>query len=542
MRFIKRFFCIIAVLLFSQQVSFASLSSECTKYSDCDTLAACELVLQVERAISGLGADYNNAIAQVIKEKKECAKYADEFKKNIDVLINENPEIRLAIDWDKVRNPDKKDDTKADDEVSDEKLIETIVNVLGPDTEEQKTFFVALATAYVNAFNKDESTRLNDAFVLDFLGSDTNVTEKVMNKDTNVKKTNLDLYRSAVRTLTGSVTEAELGIDINWDDVLTEISNVLDKALAKGAIIICENNRSYQAGIDVAGWVVTAVAAIATFYAGGAGGAAVAAGKAAIGAGLKAAAKGIAKVGGKAAAKSVAKAGSKQLAQAAVKLGLKQNMRGWAKYAGKGVLKTGVKNFTKIAGQNLSKKWTKIAATGASLWAIGKAASNSAGSTLYSLLSSDLDKEYLNCKDLDRNEGCYAVCGDAVADAYINKRVLYPMFRKNYCVNPTDYMLYEVKSDGHLGEVLQFDLSKQEDLLNKVKSSIQDKNEPSHNGGFTGGVQRLLNAVGVEWGTWGCDGNEDDIDMYIGRYVYDPDTLDLAKDKVIIEAAIRLDD
>lgn len=481
-----------------QHTSIAAISSECESYSDCDQLAACELVLQVENAIVGLGTDYEGAIARVASYKQACTNYADSFKSNIDVAVSEDPYVRLTINWDNVRKRQKYGEQGSFNN-EDLKLVELIVNVLGPDTEGQKKFFEALATAYINANKADETVRLNDAFVLDFLGTDDNFNK----------------YRLIVRDLTGESKEEELGIDISWDDVLTEISNVLDQMEGKRSIIICENNRSYQVGIDTVGWVITAVAAIATFYAGGAGGGAVAAGRAAIGAGLKASAKAIAKVGGKAAAKKMAKAGSKQLAKSAVKLGIITNMRGWTNYAGKGVLKTGVKNFVKIVGQNLKKKWTALAASGAALWTIGKATTPT-GSWLYSMLSSDLDKEYLNCRDLDHKEGCYTVCGDGTANDDINSKALKPVLGKTYCVNPSDYVLYEINPDGSRGSVMSFDANKKSAVLSRIKQHVQDKGN--------------------------CDSNEDDIDIYIGRLVYDPDTLEISIEAMVIEEALRIDD
>ena len=43
--------------------SNAAISADCEKYTDCDSLVACELTLQVENALSGLGTDYEGAVA-----------------------------------------------------------------------------------------------------------------------------------------------------------------------------------------------------------------------------------------------------------------------------------------------------------------------------------------------------------------------------------------------------------------------------------------------------------------------------------------------
>lgn len=508
-------------------MGYAAVSPDCEKYTDCDMLVACELTLQVENAISELATDYNGAVASAISSKPECASYPDKFKKNIDVIINENPEIKLVIDWDSVRKIVRLG-SHADLTQYDIELITAIVDgVFGPDTEAQHKFFEDMAIAYVRAFKSNTELYLDDAFVLDFLGTGDNINK----------------YSSPLRELTGDdIAELEtdygmMKIDVSWDDILIEVSNILDKTNRKRGAIVCENNRSYQMGIDIAGWVVTVVAAVATFYAGGAGGAAVGAGRAALGSGLKATAKGLAKVGAKGAAKKISKAGSKQLAKGAISIGMKQKgvggglFRGWANYAGKGVLKTGTKKFVKQVGKNLTNKWTLLGAASAAIWGVGSAASNSSkGSKFYSYLNSDLDKSFMNCQDLDHNEGCYTVCGDGKGESdYLNKYALKPVLGKTYCVNPSDYALYEIKSDGSRGDLLLYDNEHHDEIVKKIKSSVVDK----------------------AWGGWydwewypykGCDWNEDDIDMYFGFFIYDPDTLEITKEAMVIDDAIRLDD
>ena len=413
MKYFRKLFLFICLTFSVFSTAFGAISSECEKYSDCDMLVACEITMEVEKAITGLAADYEGAAARAASYKQACATYPDKFKKNIDIVANEKPEIRIAIDWKNVRNR-MTNGSQAGFEKYDLELVQTIVdNVFGPDTQAQKLFFEALATEYVRAFKSDNSAFLDDAFVLNFLGTGDNIEK----------------YRTPLRDLTGDdVAEIDtdygiMKIDVSWDEILIEISNVLDKVNRKRGAIVCENNRSYQFGIDAAGWIATAVAAIATFWVGGAGGFAVATGRAALGAGLKASAKAAAKVGAKGAAKKLAKKGGKQMAKAAIKVGMKQNMRGYVTYAGKGVLKEAGTKFIKKIGANLTTKWIALTATGAAVWGIGTAVSkNQQGSTFYSLLSSDLDKSFLNCHDLDHNEGCYTVCGDGKGeDDYLNK-------------------------------------------------------------------------------------------------------------------------
>ena len=307
-----------------------------------------------------------------------------------------------------------------------------------------------------------------------------------------------------------------MGVSVNWDDVLIEISNTLDATQQKRGVLLCENNRSWQATIDIVGWGITAVAAVLTFYAGGAGGVAVTAGRAAVGTGLKAAARGIARVGGKAAAKRVSSAGGRMLAKSAIDLGMKANMRGYARYAGRGVLKAGVKKYIKTVGANLVRKTTLLADAGALVYLIGSNVANNAASTLYSLVSSDLANDIINCKDVDHNEGCYTVCGDGMGGDDMNNKVFNPIFGKSYCVNESDYTLHEINPDGSRGNILVMDATQWTQMKEKINTSVKD--------------------------TGKCDWNEDDIDMYAGFYVYDPDTLEISDQGLVIDDTIRIDD
>lgn len=498
MKFLRN---LLMLLCFAIPTGAFAVSDDCQTYSgDCDGLVACELYRSFTDAQSGLTVNFNQATANAILSSPNCKNYADKFKHDVSEQIDG---VNIAINWATVREIIKNggsvplnNDSGNAEMMSDAEIIELIIKALGPDTKEQEAFFKALATSYVSAHKASDKTWLDDAFVINFLGDN----------DPQLTK-----YQKPISELTGKVEEKDLGIDVDWDAILEEISEVMDQTMRKYGALVCENNRSYEGLIDAVGWIVTAVAAVATFYGGGAGGAAVAAGRAALGAGLKASARALAKVGGKAAAKRLSKQGGKQLAKSAVKLGLKANMRGWNNYAGKGVLRAGVKNYVKIVGKNLKNKWTALAATGALIYQGGKGAGLG-----YSLLSSDADKEIVNCQDVDHNEGCYTVCGDSPTGwkgklDMLNANVLQPVMGKQYCVKESDYHLYEINT----GKKLVMDANQ----IKKVKanmSKIQDKSP--------------------------CDWNEDDIDMYIGYFIYDPDTLDINDSAMIIEDVIRIDD
>lgn len=123
-----------------------------------------------------------------------------------------------------------------------------------------------------------------------------------------------------------------------------------------------------------------------------------------------------------------------------------------------------------------------------------------------SLMSSDLDKEIVNCQDLDHNEGCYTVCGDGSATDDLNARVIKPATGRMVCVG-NDYYLCELNGSS-VGKRFTFSAAEYK-KMRSLSKSIQDKGK--------------------------CDYDENDIDMYIGSFIHDTDAL-------IIENAIRLDD
>lgn len=104
MKLTKKIFFAFIILLTTRQISYATISTECTKYTDCDMLVACELSLQAEKALAGLGADYEGAIADAISSLQTCSNYPDQFKKDIDVTLSDTPKVRMTIKWENVRN------------------------------------------------------------------------------------------------------------------------------------------------------------------------------------------------------------------------------------------------------------------------------------------------------------------------------------------------------------------------------------------------------------------------------------------------------
>ncbi len=407
------------------------------------------------------------------------------------------------------------DQTSTVTDSSSKELVNLIVEFLNPQTTQERAFFTALATAYVAAEDKDYSLVLDDSFVYNFLSENDN----------------LEKYKQGLITLSGTAENDDLKIYLDWDEILIQISTVLDAALRKRGALVCENNRSYQVGLDTALWVATAVAAIASF---GSGGVAVASGRAALGAGLKALAKGAGKVGLKQTSKRLAAQGGKQLAKAAMKVGLKKSMAGYAKYAGKGL----AKRLAKKVGENLATKKARLLATGAVVGAIyetvgkygvsqaAKPNKKSRAGKLYSWVESGVTTEFINCQDIDYGEGCYAVCGHDQPDDDLNTKVFQPLLGHTYCVSDVDYTLYDMETQ----EPLMLDNDQYAKIVQKIKTDIIDQ------GRWTLGS--MVNKTGSKHG---CDWNEDDIDMYFGSYIYDPDTLQ-PSGNLIMEEVIRIDD
>ena len=179
MNLIKKILLIFTFILVPN-IAISAVPSECTGYTDCDMLVACSLYDQIERAASGQVPDYDGAVADAASYRQTCSNYPDLFSQNIDVVINEQPQIRLTINWNSVRNR-MRYGNQTGFESEDLRLVELIVSVLGPDTAAQQTFFTDLATQYVAANKRDQTARLDDAFVLDFLGDGDNVFKYIPN-------------------------------------------------------------------------------------------------------------------------------------------------------------------------------------------------------------------------------------------------------------------------------------------------------------------------------------------------------------------------
>ena len=407
----------------------------------------------------------------------------------------------------------------------DKEIVQAIVDFLNPRNQAERDFFTALATDYVAKEDKDNSLMLDDSFVYNFLSENNN----------------LEKYKPGLINLSGVAENDDLKIYLDWDEILIQISTVLDATLRKHGALVCENNRSYQTGIDTALWVATAAAAIASF---GTGGVAVAGGRAAVGAGLKALAKGASKVGLKSAGKTMSKAGSKQLSKAALKTSFRTNLRGAAAssfgtFGKNGTIRQTFKHIRKKAGQNLATKKSKLLLTGAitgtiyetagkPLIANGIKKKNGTTGKLYSLVASDISTEIINCQDLDYGEGCYAVCGYGATNDDLNEKVFKPILGQTYCVNESDFTLYNTQTK----KPLMLNEEQYAKVINVLKTQVVDQGKNKN-------IWKTL--TNQRDNHHGCDWNEDDIDMYFGTYIYDPDTLEPSTN-LIMEEVIRLDD
>jgi hypothetical protein len=334
-----------------------------------------------------------------------------------------------------------------------------------------------------------------------------------------------------------NVDNAKLGqIRLNWSVLRDSVAGILADANDSRVLFVCENHRALQVGIDVGLWVGTAVA---TFFTAGAGGPALAAGKTAFQAGLK--------TGVKAAIKQSITAGARAYASRGLAHGLSQGAIRTAA-AGQVGGKIGLKTFLWTGAEALKHipagqvaNLGMISVAKSWLWAGGKAAtpyltkrfltekissnarpSNKGGaaSFVYSLVDSKFSADVMNCQDTDKLlNGCYSTCDrndlGAPKDS-LNNLVIRPMYDVSVCVDRDTFVLHEIENGQKGPAFLRVIDGEWPALQNKIKANIQDKN--------------------------GCNWNEDDIDLYIGKPIVNADTLTIEPAAAVIDAGIRLDE
>ena len=332
-----------------------------------------------------------------------------------------------------------------------------IVKLLQPATKDQEFFFTSLAADFVEEKAKNSSLILDNQFLYDFFSSNSSVDR-------------INTFKAGLQNLESKQATKAANIDINWQEAVTKISTLLDDNKKLYGAMVCENNRSYEVGIETALWAATVGATIATFYVGGAGGA------------------------GTAAAGTAAKVGIKTLAKAALKHAVTKGLK-WAILAAAGAIIVTTKGSWNTAKSDI--KQTSFSKSSAGL--------------LYSLVDSEPRTDIVNCQGLDVGEKCYTVCGyPGAMDDDLNTQVLEPVMDNRYCVSTEDFTLYDINTRKPL--MMTPDQYKQ--VIDKL-ALIKD--------------------------TGGCDWNEDDIDMFTGRYLYDPNTMEPSS-YLLIEKVDRLDD
>lgn len=378
------------------------------------------------------------------------------------------------------------------------------------------------------------------------------------------------------------VDEPDLYIDVEWDYILEEVAAALSATGDSRTLYVCENDRSYQAGLDGLLWAATIIAAI---FSGGSGGVAIQGVKEGIKQGGKfaivTAAKGLAKIGVKKGAqtllKQAGKIGTKQAAKATAVTAANTAYRASIKAATKNslvsttkaeLLRNGKKSVraatikkaieTKLANKQITAASAKEAikllddqiAKRAALNAAKNTATNAvvkqavatgtlqklmqkypitktlaaAGgiATVYSWLESDLDPTVMNCTDTDQGTGCYTSCtkdGLSSPTDDLNTKVFRPIFGKNLCVD-----------DGNgsyvLREITGGAFAQPGDIFVAPDKKWEQ-------------AKTLIKQSVADQGS--CDWSSDDIDMYIAAPIYDPTTLAPSETGLIIDA-IRLDD
>lgn len=156
---------------------------------------------------------------------------------------------------------------------------------------------MVLTVISVTAFN----AHANSEKCLRALATDlvTNITENIdTNNDVVIISSdgliefftkNIDICRDYLLARTSPdedlfVSDPDLFIDIRWDYLTDEVAAALTTTGDQRQLFVCENNRSYQAIIDVALWATTIVASVFSY---GSGGVAIQAGKTAVVQGAK---------------------------------------------------------------------------------------------------------------------------------------------------------------------------------------------------------------------------------------------------------------
>lgn len=308
-----------------------------------------------------------------------------------------------------------------------------IIKILQPANADEERFFTALATNYVEERSKNASLMLDNQFIYDFFSADAN---------------RIQTYKSGLQNLETKQSVKDGNVNINWTEAMSQVSTILDDSKKLRGALLCENNRSYQMGLDVA----LIAAAVATVYFAGS---------------------------------AIAGASGVLAKGAAI-------FKYTALAAAGGII---VKTVGSYANDDISRKNY----------------SQSAAGFMFSLFDSDARTDVINCQGLDKREKCYNVCGQAgtVIDD-LNKKVFNPILGKNYCVSEADFTIYEIETKRPL-MMTQDQYATIREKLNHV----QDKG--------------------------GCDWNEDDIDMFIGPYLYDPKTMEPSTN-LLIEEVVRLDD
>ena len=332
-----------------------------------------------------------------------------------------------------------------------------IVKLLQPANKDQEFFFTSLATDYVTEKAKNSSLVLDNQFLYDFFSSNSSVDR-------------INTFKAGLQNLESKQATKAANIDINWQEAVTKISTLLDDNKKLYGAMVCENNRSYEAGINTALWTATIGATLATIWAGGAGGTVA-----------FATAQG---------AKAGIMATVSKVVKGAVKAGIK-----YALLTAAGAIIINTKGSWNYPKTNINQ--TSFAKSSAGL--------------LYSLVDSEPRTDIVNCQGLDVGEKCYTVCGyPGAPNDDLNEKVLSKVMGSRYCVSTEDFTLYDINTRKPL--MMTPDQYKQ--VIDKL-ALIKDKG--------------------------GCDWNEDDIDMFTGRYLYDPNTMEPSS-YLLIEKVDRLDD
>ncbi|MDR1071934.1 MAG: hypothetical protein LBL21_04815 [Rickettsiales bacterium] len=366
-------------------------------------------------------------------------------------------------------------------------------------------FYTGLATDLYKEYKQDKAVVLNHAFVLNWL------------KESN----RVERYRTVLANKSGHVVDNAGGkyVDLNWDEVKFSVSAALDATGNTNGLIVCSDDIATKVAIGVGITVgvvalTIATAGLASIAAGGAAALTTTGVSLATGAGNVVATAHM--LGAGAFLKTMMVAGVKALPVVLPAAGKAIASAPIINLAVKGAKKGAgvVKGFM---GRHKFIAALTIAGVGARAFgginnAVGSEFMKAAGVT-----------GTINCKNLTvHGRRCYSLCNEKhAAEGYVddlNEKIFMQVVKKRICIDgdnnsPTKYMLFEANGASKGKQLMLTDAQ-----IERIKGLIPYVRDQGQ-----------------------CNWKANNVDMYFGKYFYDPDTLEPAPYPLFITNTSRID-